>query len=124
MPIYVPAGTILPLGPELQYSDEKAADPLEVRVYRGADASFTLYEDEGDSYNYEKGVYSTIPFTWNESAGTLTIGGRQGEFPGMLKERTMHVVFVREGHGGGVPDTKSADRIIQYDGKPVVIKAM
>jgi alpha-D-xyloside xylohydrolase len=123
MPIYVPAGTILALGPELQYSNEKPADALEVRVYRGANGSFTLYEDEGDSYNYEKGVYSTIPFTWNENTRTLTIGARQGDFPGMLKTRSIHVVFVKEGHGSGVPERARADRIVKYEGKPVVITA-
>ncbi len=123
MPIYVPAGTILPLGPSLQYASEKAPDPLEVRVYPGADGSFTLYEDEGDGYNYEKGLYSIIPFAWNEATKTLTIGARKGEFPGMMARRTFHVVFVREEHGVGVPETQNADRIVKYDGKSVEIKA-
>ena len=81
-----PSGSIIPMGPFLQYSSEKPADPIELRIYRGADGKFTLYEDEGDSYNYEEGEYSTIPFSWNDAGHTLEIGKRSGEFPGMLKE--------------------------------------
>ena len=87
VPMFVRAGSILPLGPEMQYVGEKAWDNLEVRIYPGANATFTLYEDEGDCYNYEKGIYSTIPFTWNDKTRTLTIGACQGTFPGMLKAR-------------------------------------
>ena len=93
VPMFVRAGSILPLGPEMQYVGEKAWDNLEIRVYPGADGSFTLYEDEGDSYNYEKGVYSTIPFRWNNAKKTLTIGARKGNFPGMLTSRTFTVVW-------------------------------
>ena len=93
VPMFVRAGSILPLGPEMQYVGEKAWDNLEIRVYPGADGSFTLYEDEGDSYNYEKGVYSTITFCWNDKARKLTIGARKGEFPGMLKSRQFTVVM-------------------------------
>ena len=82
--MFVRAGSILPLGPEMQYVGEKAWDNLEIRVYPGANGSFVLYEDEGDSYNYEKGVYSTITFSWNDKARKLTIGARKGDFPGML----------------------------------------
>jgi alpha-D-xyloside xylohydrolase len=100
---------------------EKAADPIEVRVYRGADGEFTLYEDEGDNYNYEKGAHATILLTWNEAAGTLTIGARKGKFPGMLKERTFRVVFVGEGHGVGGGETERADQVVRYIGKTVVV---
>ena len=93
VPMFVRSGSILPLGPEMQYVGEKTWDNLEIRVYPGADATFTLYEDEGDNYNYEKGVYSTIPFHWDESAQTLTIGARQGTFPGMLEKRTFTIVM-------------------------------
>jgi alpha-D-xyloside xylohydrolase len=122
MPLYVPAGAILPLGPAVQYADEKPADPVEIRVYRGADGSFTLYEDSGDSYDYEKGVYSTIPFRWSESSKTLEIGKRSGEYPGMLRQRTFHVVFVTEGHGAGVADSAAVDRTVQYTGQPILVK--
>jgi alpha-D-xyloside xylohydrolase len=122
MPLYVRAGAIVPLGPVVQYVAEKPADPIEVRVYRGADGEFTLYEDEGDNYNYEKGAHATVLLTWNEAAGTLTIGARKGKFPGMLKERTFRVVFVGEGHGVGGGETERADQVVGYTGKPVVVK--
>ena len=93
VPMFVRAGSILPLGPEMQYVGEKAWDNLEMRVYPGADGSFTLYEDEGDNYNYERGVYSTITFLWNNRSRTLTIGQRQGEYPGMLKSRQFTIVL-------------------------------
>ena len=93
VPMFVRAGSILPLGPEMQYVGEKTWDNLEVRVYPGANGSFTLYEDEGDTYNYEKGQYATITFDWNDSKKMLTIGDRQGNYPGMLKTRTFTVVM-------------------------------
>ena len=92
-------------------------------VYRGADGAFTLYEDEGDTYHYEKGIYATILFTWNEAGQTLTIGDRTGEFPGMLKDRTFNVFFVTENHGAGVEPTESADQIVKYAGQAVTVKA-
>ena len=93
VPMFVRAGSILPLGPEMQYVGEKTWDNLEVRVYPGADGSFTLYEDEGDSYNYEQGYYATITFTWNDRARTLTIGTRQGGFKGMILDRRFTIVL-------------------------------
>ena len=111
----------MPLGPVVQYATEKPADPIELRVYRGADGAFTLYEDEGDSYNYEKGKYATITFEWNESKQTLTIGKRVGDFPGMLKERHFNVVFVSSGHGAGAGAEEKADSTIIYTGKTVVV---
>ena len=123
MPLFLRAGAVLPMGPVVQYASEKPAAPLEIRVYRGADGAFTLYEDEGDNYNYEKGRYSTIPLIWNEAAGTLTIGACNGKFPGMLKERTFRVVFVDEGHGAGSGDTEHVDQVVGYNGKAVVVAA-
>ena len=93
VPMFVRAGSILPLGPEMQYVGEKPWNNLEIRVYPGANGSFTLYEDEGDSYNYEKGAYSTITFDWNDKSRTLTIGERKGSFPGMLTSRQFTVVW-------------------------------
>jgi len=93
VPMFVRAGSILPLGPEMQYVGEKAWDNLELRVYPGADGSFTLYEDEGDGYNYEKGVCATITFQWNDKARKLTAGQRQGSYPGMLLSRRFTVVL-------------------------------
>jgi alpha-D-xyloside xylohydrolase len=123
IPLYVRAGTILPMGPVIQYASEKAADPIELRVYRGADGFFKLYEDEGDDYNYEKGVYSEIPITWNESRQILTIGKRKGSFPGMLTKRTFDVIWVGEGHGVGEQVTEKIDAEVSYHGRTVTIKA-
>ena len=93
VPMFVRAGSILPLGPEMQYVGEKAWDNLEIRVYPGADGSFTLYEDEGDNYNYEKGYYSTITFQWNDKAHQLTIGTRQGGYKGMILDRKFTILL-------------------------------
>ena len=109
------------MGPYLQYATEKAADPLEIRVYTGANAEFVLYEDENDTYNYEKGEYSTIAITWNEADKFLTIGNRQGNFPGMLKDRTFRIVWVNSKNGTGIEPAKEA-QIINYSGKEIKIK--
>ena len=93
VPMFIKAGSILPLGPEMQYTGEQSWNLLELRVYPGADASFTLYEDEGDNYQYEKGAYSTITFHWDEHHRTLTIGNRQGYYPGMLDSRQFMIVL-------------------------------
>ena len=111
VPMFVRAGSILPLGPEMQYVGEKKWDNLELRVYPGADAVFTLYEDEGDNYNYEQGVFATIPMTWNDRTRTLTIGEREGTFPGMLATRRFTVVL---------PDGKS--EVVEYTGKELQIR--
>jgi alpha-D-xyloside xylohydrolase len=121
MPLYIRAGSILPLGPNLQYAAEKSADPIELRVYRGTNGAFTLYEDENDSYDYEKGVHTTIPFSWDESAHTLTIGDRAGAFPGMLDKRTFRIVFVTENHGVGGDLTENADKTVTYSGKKITV---
>jgi alpha-D-xyloside xylohydrolase len=119
LPLFVKPGAVIPMGPFLQYSSEKPADPIELRVYRGADGKFTLYEDQGDSYDYEKGIFATIPIAWNESKQTLTIGKRAGSFPAMLKERTFNVVWVSENHGAGVAVTEKPDVVVHYIGKQV-----
>ncbi|MGO9865313.1 MAG: glycoside hydrolase family 31 protein [Terriglobales bacterium] len=121
MPLYVRAGSIVPMGPEVEWSTQKPADPIELRVYRGADSSFTLYEDENDNYNYEKGAYATIPFRWDEARQTLTIGDRKGEFPGMLASRTFRIVFVGEKHGTGINAEDKPDKVVQYAGKQIAI---
>jgi len=121
IPLFVRAGSIIPMGPELQYAAEKPADPIELRVYRGTDGTFTLYEDENDGYDYEKGVYATIPIRWNEDAQTLTIGERKGKFPGMLENRTFRVIFVSENHGAGIDATDRADKTVTYTGQSVSV---
>ena len=111
VPMFVRAGSILPLGPEMQYVGEKAWDNLELRVYPGADGTFTLYEDEGDNYNYEKGIYSTITFQWNDKTRTLTIHDRKGDYPGMLKHRQFTITL---------PD--GTTHTIDYDGNQKEIR--
>lgn len=123
LPLFVKPGSILPMGPFLQYSSEKPADPIELRVYRGANGKFTLYEDEHDSYNYEKGKFATIPLEWNEAKQTLTIGKRTGGFPGMLNERTFNIVWVSDNHGAGIPITEKPDEVVRYTGKAVTVSS-
>jgi alpha-D-xyloside xylohydrolase len=117
MPLLIKAGSIIPMGPFVQYADEKAADPIELRIYPGTDGSFTLYEDENDNYNYEKGVYATIDFKWNDAKRQLTISDRKGSFPGMLKDRTFNIVIVGKDHGAGIETTDKPDKIVSYNGK-------
>ena len=121
LPVYVKAGSILPFGPEVQYSDEKAWDNLEIRIYPGADAAFTLYEDEKDNYNYERGIYSTIRFRWDDRAQQLTIEDRQGEFPGMLRNRKFKVVLVGADSGAGNHPMKQG-KAVNYTGKKKVVQ--
>lgn len=121
MPLYLKAGSILPIGPKVQYALEKKWDNLEIRVYEGANGSFTLYEDENDNYNYEKGVYSTISFTWDNAKKSLTIGDRKGTFPGMLAERKFRVVLVGKGSGVGMDESNNAKEVA-YSGTKVVVK--
>jgi alpha-D-xyloside xylohydrolase len=115
IPLFIKAGSIIPMGPYLQYAAEKPADPVEIRIYPGADAEFVLYEDENDTYNYEHGKYSTISLNWNETAKTLTIGNRNGDFPGMLKNRTFNIVWVSQGNGIGINPANNPVRV-QYSG--------
>lgn len=120
VPLFVRSGSILPYSPSIQYAME-SVDPIELRVYTGADGSFTLYEDEGDNYNYESGTHATIHFSWNEASGQLTIGARQGSFPGMLANRTFKVVFVTPMHGAGLETTASPDEVVTYSGSAVTV---
>jgi alpha-D-xyloside xylohydrolase len=122
IPLYVRAGSILPMGPEMEWSTEKPADPIELRIYCGADGDFTLYEDENDTYDYEKGVYATVPIHWDDRQSTLTIGDRKGEFPGMLQKRTFRVIFVHANHGVGVDSSSEPDKTIEYSGAQVQVK--
>ncbi|MGA8595087.1 MAG: glycoside hydrolase family 31 protein [Bryobacteraceae bacterium] len=122
IPLFVRAGSIVPLGPEEEWAAEKPDAPFEIRVFRGADADFTLYEDEGDSYNYEKGMYATIPFHWDDGRQVLTIADRKGQFPGMPDKKTFQIVFVAQGHGADVSPTASPDKIVEYSGKQVLVQ--
>jgi alpha-D-xyloside xylohydrolase len=121
MPLYVKAGSIIPIGPDVQYAEEKEWDNLEIRIYEGADGEFTLYEDENDNYNYEKGLYSTITFNWNDGSKTLTISDREGSFPGMLTERKFNILIVKPGKMNKM-DAEKYDKTIIYKGKRVNVK--
>jgi alpha-D-xyloside xylohydrolase len=122
IPLFVKAGSILPLGPKVQYATEKKWDNLEIRVYDGANGVFTLYEDENDNYNYEKGVYSTITFTWNNAKRILTIGDCKGSFPGMLKERQFNIIVVGKNKGTGTGVVEKYDNVVTYTGKKMTVK--
>lgn len=121
IPLYVKAGSIVPMGPYIQYASEKAGDPLEIRIYSGANAGFVLYEDEDDTYNYEQGKYSTIDMSWDEAEKTFTIKDRKGSYPGMPETRTFKIVWVTMKNGTGVEPAKQAKSVI-YSGKEIVIK--
>ncbi len=122
IPLYVRAGAIIPIGPDVQYATEKRWDNLEIRIYAGADGLFTLYEDENDNYNYEKGAYSNITFRWNDAGKTLTIGDRKGSFPGMLSEQKFRIILVGKNKGTGTETPKQWDKEITYEGKRTVTK--
>jgi alpha-D-xyloside xylohydrolase len=115
MPLFVKAGSIIPMGPVVQYSTEKPADPIELRVYPGADATFILYEDENDNFSYRNGQYQKITFRYNDSEKTLTIGQSEGTFPGNLVRRTFHVVKVGEGSG-------IAPQTVHYSGEETIVE--
>jgi alpha-D-xyloside xylohydrolase len=121
LPLFVRAGSIVPLGPAMEWTTEKPADPLEVRVYVGADGDFTLYEDENDGYAYTKGAHATIALHWDDGAKTLTAGAREGSFPGMLAKRTLRVVLVGRGHGVGIGESAVADKTVEYAGANVAV---
>ncbi|HEY8943566.1 MAG TPA: TIM-barrel domain-containing protein, partial [Polyangiaceae bacterium] len=116
IPVHVRAGSIIPFGPEIQYTSEKPADPLTLFVYAGADGQFELYEDDGQSYAYETGAFARIPIRWSESAKTLTLGAREGTFPGVLASRTIQVVLVTGGKAVGWSLTPTPDKSVTYDG--------
>jgi alpha-D-xyloside xylohydrolase len=122
LPLYVKAGSILPFGPKVQYATEKKWDNIEIRIYEGINGEFTLYEDENDNYNYEKGIYSTISFVWNDMKKTLTIADRKGSFPGMPYERNFNIVIVGKNKGTGMDIIEKYDRVVTYMGKKVVVK--
>jgi len=121
VPLYVRAGAILPMGPVLQYATEQPDAPYEIRIYPGADGSFTLYEDDNETYAYEKGQSARVVLAWNDKAKTLTIGARKGSFPGMVKGRTLNLVLVDQSNGKGI-GTAQPNRTVRYDGKPMVVK--
>jgi alpha-D-xyloside xylohydrolase len=123
IPVYVRAGSILPVGPELQYTDEKPADPITLMVYMGADGDLSLYEDDGTSYGYERGQFARIPLRWDERTRTLIIGRREGSFPGMLERRSFQLVFVSPERPVGFSFELQPDRTVSYVGEELRIRA-
>jgi alpha-D-xyloside xylohydrolase len=122
LPLYVRAGSIVPLGPVQQYSTEKPDAPYEIRIYPGANGRFVIYEDDNETYNYEKGERATIELAWNDAAKTLTIGPRSGSFPGVIATRNMNVVLAGAGQNGGIGEGLSGVKSITYTGKQTVVK--
>jgi alpha-D-xyloside xylohydrolase len=122
IPVHVRAGSILPMGPDLQYTSEKPADPVTLFVYAGADGRFRLYEDDGGTYGYERGAFSWIPFEWNDGARTLTTAARQGRFSGMPASRTFRVVLVGPGSAVGVTVEAPEAKDVSYDGASVTVR--
>lgn len=122
MPLYVRAGSIVPMGPFSEYATQKPADTVELRIYPGADGKFEVYEDENDNYNYEKGQYAKFSFSWDDKRKTLTVSDTKGSFPGMLKHRVLNIVLVKQGHGTGVNIETVIDKSVSYYGKHLVIQ--
>jgi alpha-D-xyloside xylohydrolase len=122
IPVFVRAGSIVPYAPAMQYVGEKASDPTTLWVYAGANGSFDLYEDQGTTFDYEKGAFAEIPMRWDESAGVLTLGKRVGRFDGMLQRRTFKVVLVSREHPVGYAADPPAAKTVQYAGDPVRVK--
>ena len=121
MPIHVRAGSVIPMGPSIQYSSEMADAPIELRVYPGADDSYTYYEDAGDGWGYERGEYALMHMRWDDAAGVLTISNRQGHFPSMRNQRRFQITVVgsKRGRGHEFPGTSAID--IVYDGREVAV---
>ncbi len=118
IPLFVRAGSIIPFGPEMQWSDEKPAEDIRLYVYAGADADFTLYEDDGLTFDYEKGACARIPIRWDDATRTLTVGARSGAFPGMLEQRRFTVVVVDPAHPQAY-DPDALGVVLDYEGKTI-----
>jgi alpha-D-xyloside xylohydrolase len=121
IPLYVKAGSIIPMGPAMQYASAEQGS-IELRVYPGQDGSFVLYDDEGDNYNYESGAYSEIPIRWKESSGTLTIGPRVGTFPGMPSSLVFRIVLIGPSHGTGIGADARPNAEISFRGPKVSVQ--
>ncbi len=124
MPLFVRAGSIVPVGPEIQYSAEKPGAPITLFVFTGSDGSFELYEDDGVSYGYEKGEFARIPLRYDAAKGTLTIGARTGSFPGMPEERTFRVRWIKAGAKAPADLDAAADVSVEYKGARGHCRAM
>ena len=123
IPVFVPEGSILPVGPEMEWSDQKKAELIDLYVYAGKNGSYTLYEDEGTNYNYEKGKYAKIDFKYNDAQKTVTIAARKGAFDGMLQKRRFNIVLVSDNNQQGISLVKAPKgKMVKYAGKAVTVK--
>lgn len=123
IPVFIPEGAILPIGPEMQWSDEKKPELIDLYVYAGKDGSYTLYEDEGTNYNYEKGKYAVIDFKYNDARKQVTIGARKGSFDGMLQKRRFNIILVDQKKQQGVNLAKSPKgKVVKYAGQAMTVK--
>ncbi len=122
LPLFVRAGSIIPMGPRMEWTTEKPSDPIELRIYLGADGDFTFYEDQNDGYQYEKGAHATIHLHWDDAARTLTLSDRVGNFPGMLAEHTFRLVVVGKGHGVGIGESEFAEATVVYKGVKLAVR--
>ena len=120
-PLYVRAGSIVPMGPVVQYATQQPDAPYEIRIYPGANARFTVYEDDNETYDYEKGQYATYELSWNDAARKLTVGPRKGQFPGMMLIRQLKIVLAGKEQSAGSGDSKSSARTVTYQGKPIEV---
>jgi alpha-D-xyloside xylohydrolase len=121
MPLFVKEGSIIPVGPAIQFTDEKPADPVTLFVYTGRDCAFTLYEDEGTNYNYEQGMWSSIKFSFENNTGNLIIGERQGEFDGMLRSRTFNIVWITKDKPVAFDPEARCQASVNYTGSEITI---
>lgn len=122
MPVFVKEGSIIPFGPDMQFTNEKKEDPITLYIYTGKDASFTLYEDEDTNYNYEKNKFATITFSYNESTKTLTIHKREGAFNGMLQQRNFNIVWIKKDDHKGIDTAPKPDGTVRYKGQELQVK--
>lgn len=121
LPLYIKAGSIVPMGPVMEYATEYPSDKIELRIYPGADGEFEFYEDENDNYNYEKGMAATFKLLWNDKKHQLSVSNTKGNFQGILKKRTLNIVLVNGMHGAGAGTTMNADKSITYNGKAISV---
>jgi alpha-D-xyloside xylohydrolase len=121
IPLYIKAGSIIPMGQLMEYATERPADNIELRIYAGADGQFKLYEDENDTYHYENGAFATLSFYWKDQQKQLTISDTKGKFNGMLQKRKFNIVLVDAAHGNGIDVSTKIDRTVDYSGKEIKI---
>ena len=121
IPVFVPEGAILPIGPDMEWSDEKPAELIDLYIYAGRDGQFELYEDEGTNYNYEQGAFSTINIQYDNARKVVTIGERKGKFEGMLKQRRFNIVLVTPNSAQPLASGKANGTLVNYTGKKLSV---